>query len=120
MRCAFFGYPPARTRARGALTGTVEKYERGEGVDGEVTCADAEAQVFQFSGKPDTIFLQARTFGAVVRLTDELGRGSKSLVIHAGENFETHYSAKRVFARNLTAGSNALLSIFGKWAERGQ
>lgn len=120
MRPSFFGFPPARTRARGANVGTVEKYERGEGPNGELTLADTEALVFTFSGKPDTIFVQARTNGAVIRMTDDLGRGSGFLTVHAGENFETHFSARKVFARNLTGGSVALLSIFGKWAERGQ
>lgn len=120
MNCTYFGYPPARTRARGANPGTVEKYERGEGPEGELTVTDAFTEQFSFSGRPDTIFLQARTFGAVVLLTDHLGRGGRFLTIHAGENFETHYAARKVFARNLTAGSPALLSIFGKWAERGQ
>lgn len=110
--------PPERTRALDGAPLIGEKYERGEGLEGEFTCADTMGEAFRFSGWPDTIFIQARTFGAVVELTDEVGKGGRFLTIHAGENFETHYGAHIVRARNLTAGSNALLSIFGKWSER--
>jgi hypothetical protein len=114
-------FPPARERAGGNPAGTTERFERGEGTAGEVTLGDTDAEIITFSGKPDTIFVQARTFGAIIRMTDRLGRGSlDGHVIHAGENFETHYAAERIIARNLTAGSNALLSVFAKWAERGQ
>ncbi len=97
-----------------------EKYERLEATNGEVSLADTDSTIIQFSGYPDTIFLQARAFGALVTLTDFLGRAEDPIVIHAGENFETHISRPIVKARNLTAASVCLFSVIGKWAERAE
>lgn len=110
--------PPPRDHIPRPAPRISEKFERYEGTQGEVTLGDTDSTVIHFSGYPDTIFVQARTFGALVTFTDFLGREESPMVVHAGENFETHISRPIVKARNLTAGSNSLLSVVGKWAER--
>jgi hypothetical protein len=118
--CTQRGYPEQRERERGPAPHVGDKYERYEGTPAEVTLADTEAVIITFSGKPDAISLSARSFGAVVRFTDRLGRDPDNIVILPNTTVHTHMSAERVLARNLTAGSNALLSVTGKWASPGE
>jgi hypothetical protein len=112
--------PPPRERERGPAPMAGDKYERYEGTPAEVTLADTEAVIITFSGKPDAISLSSRSFGAVVRFTDRLGRDADNIVILPNTTVHTHQSAEQVRARNLTAGSNALLSVIGKWASLGE
>lgn len=118
MSCRCSAYPRARERDAGPAPVVGELYERAEGIAAEATLADTEALVFTFSGRPDSIVVTARSFGARVRLTDELGRESAPFTVLAGESIETHLRARKVYAANLVAGSNALLSVHGKWAAR--
>lgn len=112
-------FPPARGRAPGVAVGTAEKYERYQSLD-ESTLTDTLTTLLTFAGKPDCIVLAARTNGAVAVLTDRLDRELDTIVIPAGTTVETHIAAERVRARNATAGSNALFSCHGKWAERAE
>lgn len=110
--------PPDRFVPRPYSPLLSERFERYEATEGEITLSDTDTVILRFSGYPDSIFLQARTFGALVTLCDFLEREEDPIVIHAGENFETHISRPIVKARNLTAGSNSLFSVHGKWATR--
>lgn len=111
-------YPQPRARGAEVPPAVAELYERTEGPSAETTLADTDATVFTFSGRPESIVLSARTNGALVRLTDELDRESHSLTVLPNQTVETHIRARRVIARNLVAGSNAALSVIGKWAAR--
>lgn len=113
-------YPPVRFRVVGPAPVLAEKYERYEATSGEVTLADTDATVLDFSGTPDCIEISARSFGAIVTLTDRLNREGHVIVVHPNSTRITYISRMRVVARNLTGGSNALLSVVGKWAAPGE
>lgn len=115
--CKDLGYPESRPRAVGALPAAALKYERIDGPASPVTVGDTDAEVFRFSGRPDTIMLAARAFSALVTLTDRLGREATTLLVPAGQSIETYIARDVVIARNAVAGSAAILSIVGKWAE---
>lgn len=115
--CKDRGYPEPRMRAVGALPAAALKYERVDGPTAEITCADTEAEVFRFSGRPDTIFLSARSFPAIVVLTDRLNRERTTLLVPVNASIETFVARDTVRARNAIAGSAAIITVVGKWAE---
>ena len=104
-------------RAPGASPAAGLKYERIDGPAAPVTLGDTDAEVFRFSGRPDSIFLAARAFPAIVTLTDRLGREVTTLLVPVDAAVETYVARDRVLGRNAIAGSNAVLSVVGKWAE---
>lgn len=118
MRARSAEFPRARERWAGDPPAAPELYERIESPGVETTLGDTDAEVFTFSGRPDSIVLSARTNGALVTLVDELNRNTHPISILAGTTIETHVRARRVIARNLVGGSNAALSVHGKWAAR--
>lgn len=101
----------------GVLPSATLKYERIDGPTSETTLGDSDAVVFTFSGRPDSIYLATRSFPAIVTLTDRLNREQSVLLVPVGAAVETFISRERVIARNAIAGSNAILSVLGKWAE---
>ncbi len=109
-------YPPARGLSSARAVGAPERYERVDGPTGETALGDADAVVHNFAGAPDLIVLSARTFGALVTLTDRLNREQHAITVLPGQPVYVHASRDRVTARNLVAGSNAVLSVSGFWA----
>ncbi len=95
------------------LTDTFLGYQSTEGY---VTLADTLADLITFSGQPDRIELTCLSFPALVQFTDEHGRVRPEIRIEAGGAYDAQLRARKVRARNATAGSNALVQVIGKWA----
>ena len=111
------GFPEPRTRAAGALPAAALKYERVDGPAAELTLTDTEAEVFRFSGRPDTIFVSARAFPAVVILTDRMNNERTVLLVPVNGSIETFIARDTVRARNAIPGSAAIITVVGKWAQ---
>jgi len=109
------GYPVPRTRLAALPPAAPEKFDRYES-NGETTLADTIADVITFSGRPDSITLQARAFPALVTLTDRLNQETHTILVQVGAPVDTRISRERVRAQNAIAGSNAVLNAVGKWA----
>jgi hypothetical protein len=98
------------------LTDTFLDYQSTKGY---VTIGDTVADVLAFSGFPDRIEITVLTFPAIVNLTDEQNREGPDIRIEAFGAYDAQIRARKVRARNATAGSNALVQVIGKWAPRG-
>jgi len=109
-------FPAARERAPGAPPAAPIKYERLDGPADQVTLGDADATIFRFSGRPDSIMLSSNLFAALFTLTSRLGGEPTVLLVGAGETIETFVARDTVLARNAVAGSNAKVTVVGKWA----
>jgi hypothetical protein len=112
-RHAPWGYPTPR-KAEGLAAGySAEKYYRMESSGAEITVADADAIVFTFSGYPDKIHMHSRTNAALVRVTDRFTGESDEIIINPNNPADVFLPRNVVIARNLTAGSAALLFVEG-------
>lgn len=112
-RHAPWGYPTAR-RAEGLYPGVVpEHYYRMESTGAEVTVGDTNATVFTFSGYPDKIHIHVRTFSALVTLTDRFSGESDEVIINPNNPDYFWLPRNVVIARNLVAGSAALIFVEG-------
>jgi hypothetical protein len=94
------------------LTDTFKHYQT---TGGYITQGDAAADLISFSGFPDRIEITVRTFAAIINLTDEQNREGPDIRIEADGTYDAQIRAKKVRARNATAGSNALIQAIGKW-----
>jgi hypothetical protein len=94
------------------LTDTFQGYQTTRGY---VTQADTAADLISFAGFPDRIELTVLTFAAIVNFTDEQNREGPDIRIEANGTYDAQLRAKKVRARNATAGSNALVQAIGKW-----
>lgn len=112
------GYPPPRERESNRAPGMPERFERYESPPDELTIGDALAEVFRFSGRPDSIVLAVRTNDCFVRLVNRGEAEQQEFLILESQPYETHYGAEIVMARNRLAGSNAQLNVVGKWKYR--
>ncbi len=113
-------YPPERPRPVLSAPAAVPKYERIDGPSGETTVGDTDTTVWTFSGTPDLIILSARSFGAQVTLTDRLDRETTRFTVLPGQPVYVQVGRERVTARNNVAGSAALLSVTGFWADKAE
>lgn len=116
-------YPAQRSRAASRSFGTTERFGRYESPTTEFTCADTDATVIDFSGTPDAIYVEARLFSALVKLSDRLGRETSYFAIPVGQGIWLPIARDRVIAKNLVAGSNAAIWVTGAYAspdERGE
>ena len=95
------------------LTDTFQSYQTTRGY---ITQGDTAADLISFSGFPDRIEITVLTFPAIVNLTDEQNREGPDVRIEANGTYDAQIRAKKVRARNATAGSNALVQAIGKWA----
>jgi hypothetical protein len=109
-------FPQLRERAPGPPPAAPIKYERIDGPADQVTLGDNDAEIFRFSGRPDSIMLSANLFGALFTLTSRLGGEPTVILVGAGETIETFVARDRVLARNAVAGSNSKVTVVGKWA----
>jgi len=109
-------FPGLREREPGAPPAAPIKYERIDGPADQITLGDTDATIFRFSGRPDSIMLSANLFGALFTLTSRLGGEPTVLLVGAGETVETFVARDTVLARNAVAGSNAKVTVVGKWA----
>jgi hypothetical protein len=98
------------------LTDTFRGYQS---TSGYVTLGDPLADVIAFSGFPERIEITVLTFPAMVQLTDEQGRERPEIRIEANGSYDSQLRARKVRARNATAGSNATIQVIGKWAAPG-
>jgi len=94
------------------LTDTFHGYQSTEGY---VTLGDTLADLIAFSGFPDRIEITVLTFPAIIELTDEQGRERPEIRIEANGTYDSQLRARKVRARNATAGSNATVQVIGKW-----
>lgn len=94
-----------------------ERFKRYEGTTSEVTLGDTLSDVFVFSGHPDKIRLHARTNSAAFVLDDLDGRESDPIHVAPVDGVEVFVPRRRVRGRNLVAGSNAVVSVVGFYAE---
>lgn len=108
-----WGYPLARRVSVLAPGHSAEKYYRMESSGGEITVADADAVVFTFSGYPDKIHLHSRTFAALVTVTDRFTGEFSEIIVNPNNPADVFLPRNVVIARNLTAGSAALLFVEG-------
>jgi hypothetical protein len=113
-------YPVARERPLTAPLSAVPKYGRLDGPLTDTTLADTDATVFTFSGRPDKIILTARSFPALVTLTDRLNRETSTLMVPVNGVVSVELARERIVARNAIAGSNAVLGVVGMWGEAGE
>lgn len=112
------GYPAPRLREAGPEPVTTEKFGRYEATAGFVAVADTDTEVITFSGRPDSIVLQARVADALVTLRSRAGSETHVIPVVAGAPVETHIAREVVIARERVAAGGAELSVIGKWAER--
>lgn len=110
-------FPAANLRIPGRPPAAALKYERIDGPADVSNAPDADALLFQFSGRPDTITLSAQTFGAIFTLTDRLRRELTVYHVPAGSSIETFVARDTVLVRNAVAASVAIVHCVGKWAE---
>ena len=110
-------YPAQRERAPGAPPAAMLKYERIDGTPAEFTSGDTDTVAFAFSGRPDSILLSVRAFPALFTMTSRLGGESTVLLVPVNETVETFTARDTVLVRNAIAGSNALVTVVGKWAQ---
>jgi hypothetical protein len=111
-------FPPLRPRAAGVVPGTVEKYERHQVIRSSLTAQEPAASIGRFSGKPDAIDLFSTDATVVFILRDRTGTELDTIVVAAGDHYETHIAAEEVFAARLAAGAATVVTAVGKWAER--
>jgi hypothetical protein len=112
-RHAPWGYPAGR-KTEGVLAGVVaERYYRFEATEAEVTLADTVGAVLTFSGYPDKIVLHARTGGALFTLTDRFNGEQSEVIVHADVPREVFLPRNVATARNLVAGTNAIVWVEG-------
>jgi hypothetical protein len=108
-----WGYPAPR-RIEPQVPGySSEKYYRMESSGAEITVTDTDAEVFRFSGYPDKIHLHSRTFAALVTLTDRFSSEVSEIIVNPNNPADVFLPRNVVIARNLTAGSAALLFVEG-------
>ena len=108
--------PPVRERAPGPPPAAALKYERIDGTRAEVTVTDVDAVAFRFSGRPDSITLSARLFGALFTLTSRLGGEDTVILVPVNTSIDTFIARDTVLVRNAIAGSAAAVTVVGKWA----
>jgi len=111
-------WPKPRERNPGVMPAAGLKYQRLDGTRDDVTLTDTFATLFTFSGRPDVIWVSVRAFPAMFRFTDRLSREDSVIQVDAGQTRELHISRERVEARNCIAGSDAIVTVVGGWAER--
>jgi len=111
-------FPPLRERAPGPPPAAMLKYERVDGSSAEFTSGDTDTLAFAFSGRPDSILLSARAFPALFTLTSRLGGETTVILVPVNETVETFTARDTVLVRNAIAGSNALVTVVGRWAEQ--
>jgi hypothetical protein len=84
---------------------------RVEGLNAEQTLGDTNADVFTASGTPDKWRVVSRTAGAMVVLTNILDQEEVGIPVQAGEAVELYVPRRKLRARNLLAGANAVISV---------
>jgi hypothetical protein len=94
------------------LTDTFKGYQSTRGY---VTQGDTAADLISFAGFPDRIEITVLTFAAILNFTDEQNREGPDIRIEANGTYDAQLRAKKVRARNATAGSNATVQAIGKW-----
>lgn len=94
-----------------------ERFKRYESIAAELTLSDTLGDVFVFSGHPDMIDLHARTNAALFVLDDIDGREGDSLPVAPNERAIIYVPRRRVRARNLSAGNNAVVWVVGYYIE---
>lgn len=109
-------YPALRSRPRPNVPAYSTRYERYESTPGEITLADTEAEIIQFSGTPDSIIVHCRGARALFRFTDYEGREESEYPLDTGATVDTRIARPRVFGRNMLAGNVALVHVTGAWA----
>jgi hypothetical protein len=111
-----FGFPEAREHRGGpAAVSAAPRYDVIESAT-PLTCANTDAQVIRFSGKPDAIDLAAHTFPVIFTFLNEMDVELGEVTVGPGVPYSSHISALVVQARNAIAGSNGIASVVGKWA----
>lgn len=112
--------PSSRPRPLAAPGRANERFKRVESTAAETTLADTVGDVFTFSGHPDMIELHARTQPAYFVLDDIDGREADGIPVPANTSLTVYLARRRVRARNLVAGSNAVVSVTGYYIEPGE
>jgi len=94
-------------------------YERAE-ASAVFTCSNTDQRLITFSGTVDAVTLTATAFGAIFTLLDGIGRTICEYTVDEFSSHDAHIRCRAILVRNLTAGSNAIVQVVGKWAERGE
>jgi hypothetical protein len=108
-----WGYPAPRKIETQSPGYSAEKYYRMESTGAEITVGDTDAVAFTFSGYPDKIHLHARTFAALVTVTDRFSGETSEIIVNPNNPADVFLPRNVVIARNLVAGSAALLFVEG-------
>jgi len=104
------GFPQARPLAGPELGYTPELLWRMESTDGEVTSADAVADLFTASGTPDKWRVTARANGALIIPTNILNQEEDAVLVAAGETIELYVPRRKLRFRSATGAAAATVS----------
>ena len=110
---------PAPRPPRGAEGAPVlDQFLTYEALATATTLGDTDTEIGRFSGVPDSIVLTSSAFGALFTLRRRGSESGTLIRVLVGDTVETHLARDVVLARNAVAGSNAVVSVVGKWAAR--
>lgn len=112
------GYPVARARQPEPAPRVDAVFPRQQTTGGFITLGDADADVLVFSGIPERVEVWVELNDAIVRFEGLTQREEAEVTLRAGQFYEPAIPARRVVARNATAGLNARVQVVGKWAQR--
>lgn len=111
-------FPPLRPREAGAVPGTDEKFERHQVIRAALNNVEPAVSIGRFSGKPDAIDLFSTDADVVFVLRDRTATELDTIVVTAGDHYETKIAAEEVFCARLAAGASTIVTAVGKWATR--
>jgi hypothetical protein len=110
-------YPTARPRAGPRSYQAADRFGRYESTSAEIGLGDFDTNVISFSGTPDAVWVSSRGAGALVKLSDRLGRETSYFAVQDGHPVLLPVARERVIAKNLVGGVVASLHVTGLWAE---
>lgn len=96
-------------------SGRVQVYQTMQTTPSLVSLGTLDADVLAFSGFPDSIEVLVLDNAAIVTLTDGVNRESDPVRVPAGTWYDSQMRARKVRARNETAGLVARVQVIGKW-----
>lgn len=112
------GYPLPRARQPDPAPRVDAVFPRHQSTNGFITLGDTDADVLVFSGVPDRVEVWVEVQDAIVTFEGLTQREEAEITLRAGQFYEPALPARRIVARNATAGLNARVQVVGKWAQR--
>ena len=111
----FPGMRPVEDARPGLVT---QRFLRYESTKGYITVADADTEIIEFSGMPDSIEIWVLTNNVLVTFVNVEGAANEPIQVNASNFYEPGIAYRRVIARNAVAGVVGTIQVVGKWVER--